>query len=80
MGDALHLDGLQRLLWNFAAHRVITVAGRTGILNLLADRPADIVRRAALIGEGVDRIRQRSPETDAQMVALRKTIDQKLAI
>ena len=40
MGDALQLDGLQRLLWNFAAHRVITVAGRVGMLNLLAARSA----------------------------------------
>jgi hypothetical protein len=30
------------------------------------------------IGEGVDRIRQRNPQTDAKMVALRKTIDEKL--
>jgi len=40
MDDNLDLDGLQRLLWNFAAHRVITVAGRVGMLNLLAARPA----------------------------------------
>ena len=31
------------------------------------------------IGVGADRIRERSPETDAKMVALRKTIDKKLA-
>jgi hypothetical protein len=35
----LDLDGFQRLLWGFASHRVITVAGRTGILRLLAERP-----------------------------------------
>jgi cyclopropane fatty-acyl-phospholipid synthase-like methyltransferase len=34
----LDLDGFQRLLWGFASHRVITVAGRTGILRLLAER------------------------------------------
>jgi tRNA A58 N-methylase Trm61 len=34
----LDLDDFQRLLWGFASHRVITVAGRTGILRLLADR------------------------------------------
>jgi hypothetical protein len=34
----LDLDQLQRLLWGFASHRVITVAGRTGILRLLAER------------------------------------------
>lgn len=36
----LDLDGFQRLLWGFASHRVITVAGRTGILRLLAERAA----------------------------------------
>jgi hypothetical protein len=47
----LDLDGLQRLLWNFAAQRVITVAGRAGILDLLADRGAttdDIAAELAL--------------------------------
>lgn len=34
----LDLDGFQRLLWGFASHRVITVAGRTGLLSLLAER------------------------------------------
>ena len=34
----LDLDGFQRLLWGFASHRVITVAGRTGMLRLLAER------------------------------------------
>ena len=34
----LDLDGFQRLLWGFASHRIITVAGRTGILRLLAER------------------------------------------
>jgi hypothetical protein len=34
----MNLDQLQRLLWGFASHRVITVAGRTGILRLLAER------------------------------------------
>ncbi len=37
-----------------------------------------ICERKTLIGEGVDRIRKRSPETDAKMVALRKRIDAKL--
>jgi len=36
--SGLDLDGFQRLLWGFASHRVITVAGRTGILRLLAER------------------------------------------
>ena len=36
--DEMDLDQFQRLLWGFAGHRVITVAGRTGILRLLAER------------------------------------------
>lgn len=36
----LDLDGFQRLLWGFASHRIITVAGRTGILRHLAERKA----------------------------------------
>ncbi len=50
MGDALQLDGLQRLLWNFAAHRVITVAGRVGLLNFLAARPATPKEAASELG------------------------------
>jgi len=34
--SGLDFDGLQELLWTFAMHRVITVAGRTGILRRLA--------------------------------------------
>ena len=30
--ETIDLDQLQRLLWSFAGQRVITVAGRTGIL------------------------------------------------
>jgi 2-polyprenyl-3-methyl-5-hydroxy-6-metoxy-1,4-benzoquinol methylase len=36
------LDRLQRLLWGFASHRVITVAGRTGILRMLAEKGGTI--------------------------------------
>jgi predicted transcriptional regulator/protein-L-isoaspartate O-methyltransferase len=36
--DEMDLDQFQRLLWGFASHRVITVAGRTGMLRLLAER------------------------------------------
>ena len=36
--DEMNLDQFQRLLWGFAGHRVITVAGRTGILRLLAEK------------------------------------------
>jgi len=36
----LDLDGFQRLLWTFAGHRIITVAGRTGVLRLLAENDA----------------------------------------
>jgi SAM-dependent methyltransferase len=34
------LDDLQRLLWGFARHRVVTVAARTGLLTRLAECPA----------------------------------------
>jgi SAM-dependent methyltransferase len=34
--ESLSVDQLQELLWSFATHRVITVAGRTGILTRLA--------------------------------------------
>jgi len=37
---SLDLDGFQRLLWNFASHRIVTVAGRTGVLRRLAEAPA----------------------------------------
>jgi len=46
----LDLDGFQRLLWGFASHRIITVAGRTGILRLLADRPVTSETAAAELG------------------------------
>lgn len=36
----LDLDSLQRLLWSFAGHRVITIAARVGILRRLADGDA----------------------------------------
>ncbi len=36
----LQMDDLQELLWNFASHRVITVATRTGIMARLAAGPA----------------------------------------
>ncbi len=51
MTHQIDLDGLQRLLWNFAGQRVITVAGRAGILDVLADRastPAEIASELGL--------------------------------
>ncbi len=39
MAETLDIDGLQRLLWSFASHRVLTVAGRTGVLRALAAGP-----------------------------------------
>ncbi|MCU0303674.1 MAG: hypothetical protein MUC56_06425 [Thermoanaerobaculales bacterium] len=50
MAKDLDLDQLQRLLWSFAAQRVITVAGRTGILDALADRAATADELAAVLG------------------------------
>lgn len=40
MHDPLDLDGLQRLLWTFASHRVVTTAARCGVLARLAKGPA----------------------------------------
>jgi SAM-dependent methyltransferase len=40
MPHRLDLDELQRLLWSYAGQRVVTVAGRTGILHTLAERDA----------------------------------------
>lgn len=37
--DGMDHDRFQELLWSFAAHRVLTVAGRTGILAALARGP-----------------------------------------
>lgn len=47
MREPLDLDGLQRLLWSFASHRVVTTAARCGVLALLARgsaQPADVAR------------------------------------
>ena len=44
-----------------------------------SDVVCPVCRTTTAIAEGVDRIRQRSPETEARMIALRKTIDEKLA-
>jgi len=46
----LDLDGFQRLLWGFAGHRVITVAGRTGILRLLGEKAVTTDEVAAELG------------------------------
>jgi len=49
--STMNLDEFQRLLWGFAGHRVITVAGRTGILRLLAERdctPTEIASKLDL--------------------------------
>ncbi len=48
--STLDLDDFQRLLWGFASHRIITVAGRTGILRLLAERPVTEAAVAADLG------------------------------
>ncbi len=45
-----------------------------------ADVICPICRNKTLIGEGVDRIRNRDPATNAKMIALRNTIDENLAI
>lgn len=48
---SLDVDGLQRLLWSFASHRVLTVAARTGLLRALAGpprTPAEVARELGL--------------------------------
>ena len=46
----LEMEDLQELLWGFASHRVITVAGRTGILGLLSRERATIAEAAEELG------------------------------
>ncbi len=46
----LNLDGLQALLWNFASHRVITVASRVGLLRRLALESGTISQLAQELG------------------------------
>ena len=46
----MDLDGFQEMLWHFASHRVVTVAARTGVLGLLAERPATPEEVAAARG------------------------------
>ena len=46
----MNLDEFQRLLWGFAGHRVITVAGRVGILRLLAERDCTCPEIASELG------------------------------
>ncbi|MCP4678419.1 MAG: methyltransferase [Deltaproteobacteria bacterium] len=44
--DIASVDDLQKLMWSFAEHRVITVAGRVGILRHLAEGSTDIAEMA----------------------------------
>ena len=47
----LDLDDFQRILWTFAGHRIVTVAGSTGILRLLAEKdatPGDVASELGL--------------------------------
>jgi len=43
-------DDLQELLWSFAAHRVLTAAGRTGVLEALAAEPLHADELAGRLG------------------------------
>ena len=55
----MNLDQFQRLLWGFASHRVITVAGRTGILRLLAESELtadEIASELGLDGLATDKV------------------------
>lgn len=42
MPSHLDLTGLQNLLWTFAGHRTVTTAAKSGILKLLAKKPATV--------------------------------------
>jgi SAM-dependent methyltransferase len=51
--EKMNLDEFQRLLWSFSGHRIITVAGRTGMLRLLAEKdvtPDDAATELGLDG------------------------------
>ncbi len=51
MREPLDLDGLQRLLWSFASHRVVTTAARCGVLTVLVrgpEQPVDVARELDL--------------------------------
>ena len=48
--STMTLDDLQRVLWEFARHRVVTVAARAGLLTLLAQRPATPAEAARELG------------------------------
>jgi len=49
--EQMNLDEFQRLLWAFSGHRIITVAGHTGVLRLLAENdetPDDVASKLGL--------------------------------
>ena len=48
--ENMDLDQFQRLLWGFAGHRVITVAGRAGILRQLAEKDCTTNEIASELG------------------------------
>ncbi|MBP1621415.1 MAG: dimerization domain, partial [Acidobacteria bacterium] len=47
---SMTFDDLQRLMWEFARHRVVTVAARTGLLSRLALRAATPAEAARELG------------------------------
>ena len=59
MREPLDLDGLQRLLWAFASHRVVTTAARCGILERLARQPGqpiDVARELHLDADATAKV------------------------
>lgn len=59
MPAPLDLDGLQRLLWTFASHRVVTTAARCGVLARLARGPAqppDVARELGLDADATAKV------------------------
>ena len=63
--NEMDLDRFQRLLWGFAGHRVITVAGRTGILRLLAEKVVELQITDRVSYQTVRRVLKKRFETMA---------------
>jgi hypothetical protein len=62
LGKIHNIDDLQQILWSFTAHRVVTVAGRTGILGALSngfETADDVASKLNLDSLAVGKVDQR---------------------
>jgi hypothetical protein len=69
------LDDLQRVLWEFARHRVVTVAARAGLLTLLAQRkatPTEPAIRGFMEAAGLTQITRTDLDPDRWLIVGRK--------